>query len=389
MFNQPRLMAGFYSDSAKGTREALEKVAEFASNKVTFDIPTEKNKWTRLKLIVSSLLSRMPYTIKWLESENVFQTLNQLTADNEYDLIHFDTVSLDPFYSAILAGKNKSTIVMDHHNIESHMMTRRAQKEENLLKRIYFKWEAIKLTKYEQTELNKYHAHVTCSDDDTKRLTQLVPNALIRTIPNGISLSDVSRDYAPKDNTILFVGGLSWYPNLEGVQFIIEQVIPLLKANNVRFHFKVIGEGASEKIKEKYRDTPEVQFLGFVDSLVEHYSSASVIVAPIFDGGGTKLKVLDALANNVPLVTTTLGCEGIKLTHEKNCLIADTATQIASNVQRIFEDERLGQELTKNGYQIIEEQYSYEKVGEQLCNFYKNLIATKSGQPAVDTNLET
>jgi len=371
MFNQPRLMATFFEEIDQGFDVSNKELSKYTNILETLEIPGESSTYSRLWLILKSFFSTMPYTINWLKSTNASNTLQAILKNTQYDLIHFDTISLDPYFK--LSQSLNTPCVMDHHNIESHMMERRALQEQSWLKKIYFTWEAKKLTRYEKKELSKYAAHITCSEDDSSRLKNLVPNAISEVVPNGVTVKNASTEYTPKNNSILFVGGLSWYPNLQGVEYLLEEVLPALNKLTTDYELNIIGEGASDALLETYKHDKKIKFLGFVESLETLYNDASAFVAPIFDGGGTKLKVLNALANNIPLVTSTLGCEGIDLIDGTHCLIADDAETMAAKLAFVLNNREQAELLSKAGEKLIKEKYSQEKVGETIRNFYSTV----------------
>ena len=167
MFNQKRLLEAFYASQTEGIQAAIKALDPYVNKHWVEPIPYEKSTFHKLLLITKSFFSRTPYTINWLESRDASKLLEEIIGNNKYDLIHFDTISLD-IYRKLVHKDTK--IAMNHHNIESHMMGRRAMKEKNYFKKLYFKLEYKKLHKYEKNHLPNYDGHIVCSKDDARRL---------------------------------------------------------------------------------------------------------------------------------------------------------------------------------------------------------------------------
>lgn len=370
-FNQKKLLSSYYSSEEEGLAQSREALSHYVRKQWVFGIPSEKNRAAKLWLIISSFFSVTPYSVKWLRSKEALGALTRILNENKYDLVHFDTISLDIMRTALNA--NVPTI-LDHHNIESHMMHRRCLKETNPLKKLYFKWEAIKLHWYEKKHVPCYTGNIVCSNDDDDRLSEIANVKSSAVVANGIDTDRISVRRSPEPGRLLFVGGLSWYPNIEAINYFLSEIAPMLDENNVDYQIDIIGKGAPDFLLRKYSDHKRVHFHGYVDDIRKFYSEASVYICPILDGGGTKLKVLDAMAHGLPVVGTDMACEGLDVEHGKHVLIANSPTEFVSEIQKLLDGNISGKYLGENALSLVKKKYSYEQVGIVMRKYYESII---------------
>lgn len=370
-FNQEDLMAPLYDgDVERGLNEANIELSTICNSVKIFDIQCDKKKYGKLRLALGSLFSRYPYTINWLQSTDFGNALRDKVKSEKYDLVHIDTISLD-IYRPILSG---IPCVLDHHNIESHMLFRRVRQEKSFLKRVYFFQEGIRLKGYERKFCPSYIGHITCSDIDSKRLSALSASSKIRTIPNGVDTSFFSpKGLGQVKKNIIFVGTMSWYPNIEAALFICDKIMPRLRRLCPGVHLEIIGANPPEKIKKIGRDYPDINVIGFVDDVRDYIERAAVYVCPIMDGGGTKLKVLDALAMEKPIVAHRIASEGINVTDGINILFADSADKYTELISRLIESPIERMRLGKAARELAVEQYEYSAIGKALSEYYIEL----------------
>ena len=145
-FNQKDLISPLFEDAEAGVSEAHQHLSQFCRHIEFFEIPSDSSSFAKKTLALKSLFTCFPYTLNWLLSEKFKRCVGELVSKNDYDFIHFDTISLAPF-KAVCGSAPTS---LDHHNIESHMLMRRASKEKNYLKKLYFRQEGKRLEKYEK-----------------------------------------------------------------------------------------------------------------------------------------------------------------------------------------------------------------------------------------------
>lgn len=368
-FSNKKLVEAYYSSYEIGLKEIGNALSEICNIKKIFTLPHRKS---HTKLIaMTALILGKSYTERWLitaEAKNYFNDEIDWTA---YDAIHIDTISLVP----LLPKSLLQPAVLNHHNIESAMMWRRHEKESSLIKSQYFKLESRRLHAFEKNTAQRFAAHLACSEIDKENLLAIAPGINVATIPNGIAV-DQSRhsSRAPiPPAKLIFIGGLDWYPNKDAVMHFFTEIWPLLiqKIENLEVH--IIGKNPPSSLIDITRSFTQVHFHGFVPDISTFYKEAAVYICPIRDGGGTKLKVLDALAHGVPLVGYPEACEGIDILDGIHARVAKTPQEFAEITAEILNNPEASNQLGVEGKKLIEDKYDVVKIGAKLANLYTDL----------------
>ena len=358
--------------SVSQIEEGVEHLSTFCKVVPLTAINSEKSKAERVKLLLKGLIPTKTYTMSWLESNAYRDVLAGLLRENTYDLIHVDTISLAGYVEDIEHCKK----VLNHHNIESLMMLRRAKNEKNLLKSLYFFQEGVKLKRVEKKLCPKFDLNITCSTLDAERLNNFVKGIECIDVPNGVDLDYFNPDKTvlPEAKSLIFAGGLTWYPNLDAMTFFLKSVWPLLVMRDPEVTMTVVGRNPPLWMRELQAEYKNLLVTGFVDDVRPYFDSAAVYVCPISDGGGTKLKVLDALAMAKPLIANPIACEGIDVVNGEHVFFAETASEYVDAIQNAFNNEELTKVVASNARKLIEEKYDFIKIGEKLCASYEQLM---------------
>ena len=363
-FVQGEPLRASFGNLEDGLAAAKSALSEFCPHVTFVPIPCEQRVWGRHRLALRSLVSADPYTINWLKSEPYRQELARLLQDLQPDLVHFDTISLAPYRRQVASLPT----ILDHHNIESHMMLRRAEMETNPLAAAYFRQEGGRLARYEQAECPQFSLNITCSSLDSARLLELVPAAPVDDVPNGVDVGYFrAAGSAELADSIIFAGTLSWYPNRQAVDFIAREIWPRLKAAAPGSSVDIVGASPPAELLELSRRDPDFRVHGFVDDVRTYLDRAPVYVCPITDGGGTKLKILDALAMGKAIVADPIACEGIDVTDGVDVVFASQPEEYVSAIRRLFTDRDERARLGANARRLAEEKYAYSMIGDKLA----------------------
>ena len=347
-------------------RAAIAALSDFCIVQDAFPLPSDKHSHGKQLLAVQSLLPGPPYTIRWGHDVQYGSAVRSAIKTFHPDVIHVDTVSL-----ANYVGQHpEAPAVLNHHNIESHMLARRAEREQNVLRMAYFWQEARRLARYERRVADRFSAHLVCSELDRQRLLEIVDGANVAIVPNGVDLeyfrpADLDR---VEQHSLVFVGGLSWYPNLEAMRFFLREVWPKIKNRYPATDLRIIGRDAPPDLKALAANDGRVHFLGFVDDIRPIVHKSAVYVCPIRDGGGTKLKMLDAMAMGKAIVAHPIACEGLQVVDRCQVLLAESGQSIADRVFELFESDALRSTLSRNARLHVERYFSFEMIGNDLAD---------------------
>lgn len=368
-FNQPNLLTPLVKNLESGIEDAKTDLNKFCTVVDILPIFWSRSLLSRLLLIVKGFLSLNGYTMNWLQSRAYGKAIERIIAAKKYDLIHMDTIS---FYSYARYFRD-TPIVLDHHNIESHMMFRRATQETHLFKKFYFWLEAVKIRHVEKIFCNSIAHNITCSDIDTERLRNISPGAKISTIPNGVDTDYFAKDDSPGGQDLLFIGTMNWYPNIQAVEFLIRDISPLVEERFPGMKINIVGANAPQSLIKMAARHGNVIFHGFVDDIRPIMSSSLAFICPISDGGGTKLKILDALAMSMPIIAHPIACEGIDVVNGKNTLFAETPDDYIAAIASLVTNPQAAEHLGIAARQLIERAYSTHIVGETMRDLYNEI----------------
>jgi glycosyltransferase involved in cell wall biosynthesis len=204
-------------------------------------------------------------------------------------------------------------------------------------------------------------------------------NINVLEIPNGVDIEGFS--FSPQTNpepNIIFVGNMDYSPNVDAVIYFCNEVLPLLLQENDQYHFYIVGIHPRDEVLALA--SPSVTVTGMVDSVVPWYGKAGVCVVPLRAGGGTRLKILESIALGCPVVSTTVGAEGLDLVEGEHLLIADDAASFAEKISSLYADTNLRQRLIHAGYKQVSNLYGWDSIAEKLLHQYQKLQEMDSNE---------
>jgi glycosyltransferase involved in cell wall biosynthesis len=371
-FVQEQWLSVFYKSHEDGLERCERSLREFCKS-VRF-LPIEKlqrpgGKW---RTALEGLVVGSGYTVGWLQGRSAREVFAR-SARSKYDLAHFDTIGLAPYRSLVDAG----AATLGHHNIESQMMLRRASNEINLLKKGYFYQEGIRLERYEAAVTPKFDANITCSELDSERLKAIAPCARTVCVPNGVDIDYFTPQACPENpESLVFVGSLNWYPNVEAVLFLLKDIWPLLKSRFPSMQLDIVGSAPPRLLCDLARSLDGVRVHGFVDDVRPFIARASLYVCPIRDGGGTKLKLLDAFAMGKCVVAHPIACEGIDAVPGTHVVHAVEASEFVAAIEGLMANAERRAAIGRAARGLAEERYSFRGIGEKLAGTFSRLART-------------
>jgi polysaccharide biosynthesis protein PslH len=318
-----------------------------------------------------SLFSRS-YSFFLYYSSPMAAALDAELARGRFDLVQFAIGHLASHY--VVPGRVLR--VIDEQNVEYRLLERIARHERSLLRWGFNRVEARKLRREELAGCRRVDAVLTVSEVDRRTLAADVPGVPIRLIPNGVDTAYFSQGTEPVDPTaLLFTGAIDYRPNTDGVLYFCEKILPRLHAIAPEAVFTVMGKSPPPNVQALASD--RVVITGAVPDVRPWMRRAAVFVVPLRVGGGTRLKILEALATGRAVVSTSIGCEGLAVTPGEDILVADTPAAFADAVVRCLRDPDLRARLGARGRALVERRYRWEAIGEELSDFYRELAGAR------------
>ena len=303
------------------------------------------------------LPSTAPYAVSRFSSGKVRERLENCISQRRPDVVVCD------FLDAAINFPDQLTIpsVLFQHNVESEIWRRHAANEAVGAKKLVYGLEFSKMLRYEQATVRKFDHVIAVSEHDKKLMTAWVEPERVTVVPTGVDTEQFCPDPQPGQEKplVVFVGAMDWEPNVDAVKYFCAEVWPRIIARVPGAHFRIVGRNPDRRVSELAG--PSVEVTGRVPSVVEHLREAAVVVVPLRVGGGTRIKIYEAMAVGKAVVSTTVGAEGLDVHHGKNILLSDRAENFADSVAGLLQDAeargRLGEaarELaTKYGWPLI------------------------------------
>lgn len=313
------------------------------------------------------LVTGEPYEFRWLRSSEMAHRLRSLANRVQFDVVHADTLGLSPYVSLVPdAGK-----VLNHHDIESALVQRRALSENRLIWRTFWSREAAHLLAAERRWCPTFHVNMVVSDDEGQLVRPSCGESEICVVPNGVDIRYFSPRPDPGGKRLLFCGRLDQLANKGAITYFFNSIWPELSVRVKGIEIDVVGKNPPPWLLELSQRDPRVHVPGFVDDVRPYFMKATVFVCPITDGGGTRLKILDALAMGMPIVSTTFAASGLALADGQHLVIADTSDSFTEQVIRLLSDKSLRQRLSQGGCDFVSQTFSWDTIGRSLVAAYE------------------
>lgn len=306
------------------------------------------------------------YSVERFRSAGMRMQIRQLLKANA-----FDCVFADGLYPLVNLPENGIPIVLNCHNVERMILNRYALLEPNPAKRIYARFEARRMYEAERDACRRSLMAMVCSEQDRASFRQYCLDLSVFVVPNCIDTDFITcteqsvPDAAP---TMLFQGGLDWYPNRDAVEFFVAQVLPSIRKDVPAARFLVAGRNPSKEFLGKFRNLSGVEFTGTVPDMRPFLSQATLVVVPLRVGSGTRIKILEAAAAGKPIVSTSLGAEGLEFRAGIELVLADKPEEFAKAVVSLIRDPDRRYELGRAARRRVVQRYSNATLGRTLEN---------------------
>lgn len=298
-------------------------------------------------------------------------------AAGRVDLVHVDIL----FLASCLHAVPGVPIALNHHNIESDLLRRRASNGQRL-SRWYFARQAAMVEDAERVLARTAGVNLVVSALDGERLRHLAGDVAVTVVPNGVDVTYFQpvAGVNTEPSHLVFAGGMDWFPNRQAMMWLARELWPALRRDNAERRMTVVGRQPPPELVDAARHDPSLAVTGFVDDVRPYISRAAIYLCPITVGGGTRLKILDALAMARPLVSTDLGVEGLDLQEGRHYLGANSTDEFVAQVGRLEREPGLAHALATAGRQFVEQRYGWPAITDALDEGWRR-AATRPRPP--------
>jgi glycosyltransferase involved in cell wall biosynthesis len=322
---------------------------------------------------MTSLAGRSSFHLNALHSDAMQRELDALLGDGGFDIVQVESSQMMCF-----RFPGDTPVVVDEHNIEYQLLERVARIETSPVRRVFGRVEASKVRREEREAWLCAAGCVATSAVDEAVIRSSHPSVRTAVVPNAVDTEHLQPDSSPVDpDALLFVGSLNYRPNADGVAWFVDEVLPRVRRARPAAVLTIVGPSTPALLRRLA--APGVTVTGAVDDVLPYLRRASVVVAPLRVGGGTRLKVLEGLSMAKPVVSTTLGAEGLEVADGEHLLLADGAAEMADSILRLLADPALRRRLGDAGRALAVERYGWAGAAARLEAFHAEVASVRTG----------
>jgi len=327
-------------------------------------------KWRSALSAALGLFSKRPIQVSYFRSKAFAQKLKQLLDDHDFDAIHVQHLRMAQYFEE----GAPSNAILDLPDAFSLYWKRRELAAKNPLDKAFRSLEFSRLAQYEKWMLPKFPQSLVCSAEDRDYLINAgITN--VDVLPNGVNLKSFSPQGSDAiiKNRILFTGNMDYAPNVDAVQYFVNDIFPLILEKHPDSRFVIAGQRPVKAVLDLVSDRIEVT--GFIENLASEYAKANVVVSPLRIGAGTQNKVLEALAMNQAVVCSKVGFLGLGLKSGEGILMGDTAQEFATHVVSILQSDDLRKNLGETGGLHVRKTFAWSGISKQLLTYFEKITA--------------
>ena len=335
---------------------------------------------------LAHLSARPPYAVSRFAHATVQKQIQTWFRERRFDVAVCDFLDA----AVNFPGSLSIPSVLFQHNVESEIWRRHAATAGNPAKKMMYRMEFRKMLRYERAVVCKFQHVIAVSENDRSLMTRWVDGDRVTVVPTGVDLAHYRPEPAecePKSDAcaplITFVGAMDWEPNVDGVEYFCTEVWPSIKAEVPQARFRIVGRNPDRRVQKwasnstNANNDGSIEVTGRVPSIVEHLRQSAVVIVPLRIGGGTRLKIYEAMATAKAVVSTTVGAEGLDVHHGRDIILADDPRSFAQAVIMLLRDRELRRRYEKAAVETAA-RYDWPAIGERFSEVLHSVAEKKS-----------
>lgn len=324
------------------------------------------------KKVYNVLFSSVPHSIAKYGTKTMRRKVEALLKGDAFDAIHIDHLHMAHY----VPEKRKVFSILDEHNVEYKILERCSTVARSPIKKMLYTGQAVKMHHFEVYKAQEFRGVFTCSEDDRSILNKVTNGMVpIHVIPNGVDTEYFAASGKQEaEDAMVFTGSMDWLPNDDAITYFCAEILPLIWRENKNIKLYVVGKSPSASVKAMAAQDPRVIVTGRVDDVRLYVEKAKVFIVPLRIGGGTRLKILEAMAMNKATVSTKIGAEGIEYTNDVDIAIADAPEHFARTVVSLIENEKAAREMGEAGRRLVCKKYDWNIVGKKIKAVYQESL---------------
>lgn len=328
---------------------------------------------TRINIVdaFANFVTADSYNISRFFSTDFDIKLTKTLQKYDFDIVHVESLFMTSYIGTV-RRLSKAAVVLRSHNLEFVIWEKIAVGTDNLARRTYLKYLSRKLKEYELSMLGQVDGIAAISEEDKKHFRTLGSQKPMVNIPFGVPISDYNLEPSVEPELALFhIGAMDWSPNLEGIVWFLEDVWPLIHSRFPELRFYIAGRNMPEFLTRTPH--PNVLYCGEVEDAKQFMREKAIMVVPLLSGGGIRVKIIEGLALQKAIISTSLGAEGILCENDNNILLADTPSMWLEAVEKLVNNKELVRKLGEAGRKLATQHYDNQVITGNLVDFYSSI----------------
>jgi polysaccharide biosynthesis protein PslH len=343
--------------------EGLARAHEYAAKvlPVPFE-PVNKRSLAFVPQLVGGVFSSLPMAVSRWASNNMYRQVEKLRRENSYDAVVCDFLACAPNTPAL------EEAILFQHNVEMMIWRRHAENRSGPAK-AFFQLQASRMEAYERKVCQTVRHVIAVSPQDARQMEKEFALPHVSDVPTGVNLPyfQPPAGAAPASADLVFVGSMDWMPNIDGIRWFVREVLPLIRRRLPSCTVAVVGRAPDAEMQALAAQDPYLKVTGTVPDVRPWLHGAALSIVPLRIGGGTRLKIYEAMAAGAPVLSTTIGAEGLDITHGETIWLADTAETFAEAAVELLKDETRRRTIAQAAMERVAARYSWDSIAEQFA----------------------
>lgn len=364
-------------DDGTADTEARELASEYCHELVCIPYQQREKFTTGFYVeLMQNLASELPYAIKKYQSRAMRNEITTRVADGRFDVLVCDFLAP----AVNVPARLNCPSVLFQHNVEAMIWKRHYEVQTSTVKKAYLYRQWQKMRNFEAKMCPRFDSVVAVSREDREQMQQQYGVENVYDVPTGVDTAYFrpNGDVKRKPENLVFTGSMDWLPNEDAIRYFTEQIMPRIKQAVPGVNLTVVGRNPYPGLVELSKRDPAVTVTGRVDDVRPFMEEAAVYIVPLRIGGGTRLKIYEAMAMEKPIVSTSVGAEGLPVVDGKEILLADTPESFAEAVVKLLRDESFATELGKRSAVTVREKFGWETVAKSFASICEHLCVSVS-----------
>jgi glycosyltransferase involved in cell wall biosynthesis len=311
--------------------------------------------------VAGSFFSPLPLSVSRWVTPAMRRQIRQIRAAHKFDSVVCDFLVPAPNLDSLKG------CVLFQHNVETMIWRRLMEHAADPLRSAYFRLQAARMFRLEKKACLEATHVIAVSDSDARTMRDMFGVREISSVPTGVDIDYFRRpEGTPVASDLVFLGSMDWMPNVDGVQYFVREVLPLIRRKRPDCTLTVVGRVPPPEILALAQSDNRIRVTGTVPDVRPYLWGSRVSIVPLRSGGGTRLKIYESMAGGVPVVSTTVGAEGLDVTHPCNIRLADTAESFAAECMQLLDDATVRSSMTDTALRLVTSRFSWDRIARDF-----------------------